>query len=73
MEFFHFQDLITPGSDYQEIEYFLEPNGFRRSGTPATRDEYVEYRDNVLAFIEQRTERMAKWALENHSDIEVIQ
>ena len=71
VEFFHFQDLIAPGSDYQEIDYFLEPNGFTRSGTPATKDEYVEYRDNVLAFIEKRSERMAKWVKENHREIEV--
>lgn len=71
VDFFHFQDLIAPGSDYQEIEYFLEPNGFTRSGTPATKDEYIEYRENVLSFIKKRSARMAEWVKENHSAIEV--
>ncbi|WP_285660655.1 DUF6994 family protein [Paenarthrobacter ureafaciens] len=71
VEFFHFQDLIVPGSDHQEIEYFLKPNNFERSGTPATTLEYIEYRENVLAFIEQRSERMANWVTKNHSEIEV--
>lgn len=73
VEFFHFEDLITPGSDYQEIEYFLEPNAFTRAGTPATKDEYVEYREKVLAFIKKRSERMAKWVLKQHSEIDVRQ
>ncbi|MDQ0923367.1 hypothetical protein QF038_001875 [Pseudarthrobacter sp. W1I19] len=71
VDFFHFQDLIEPGSDYQEIEYFLKPNKFKRSGTPATTHEYIEYRENVLAFIEKRSERMAKWVTKHHSEIGV--
>ncbi|MFJ5695931.1 DUF6994 family protein [Arthrobacter sp. NPDC093125] len=71
VDFFHFQDLIVAGSDYQGIEYFLKPNNFKRSGTPATTLEYIEYRENVLAFIEKRSERMAKWVKENHLEIEV--
>ena len=71
VEFFHFQDLIAPGSDYQKIEYFLEPNNFKHSGTPATTLEYIEYRENVLAFIKKRSGRMAKWVNENHRETEV--
>ncbi|MFB9651924.1 DUF6994 family protein [Pseudarthrobacter oxydans] len=73
VEFFHFQDLIKPGSDYQKIEYFLKPNNFERAATPATTDEYIEYRDNVLAFIKKRSERMATWVRGNHAEIEVRQ
>ncbi|MET1088449.1 MAG: hypothetical protein ABWY04_15235 [Arthrobacter sp.] len=71
VEFFHFEDLITPGSDYQKIEYFLQPNNFTRSGTPATKEEYVEYREKVLAFIKKRSHRMASWVREHHPEIEV--
>lgn len=71
VEFFHFQDLIAPGSEDQESEYFLKPNKFKRSGTPATTPEYIEYRENVLAFIKKRSERMAKWVKENHAEIGV--
>jgi hypothetical protein len=71
VEFFHFEDLITPGSDYQKIEYFLRPNNFKRSGTPVTTLEYIEYRENVLAFIEKRNSRMAKWVTKYHPEIEV--
>lgn len=71
VDFFHFQDLITPGSDYQDIEYFLEPNGFNRAGTPASTPEYIEYRENVLTFIKKRSVRMAQWVNDNRSDIEI--
>jgi hypothetical protein len=71
VEFFHFEDLIEPGSDYQEIEYFLKPNNFKRSGTPATTLEYIEYREKVLAFIDKRSKRMATWVMEHHPEIEV--
>ncbi|BCW67343.1 hypothetical protein NicSoilB4_21060 [Arthrobacter sp. NicSoilB4] len=73
VEFFHFQDLIKPGSDYQEIEYFLKPNNFERAATPATTGEYIEYRENVLAFIKKRSIRMANWVMENRRDIAVRQ
>lgn len=73
MDFFDFQDLIKPGSGYQDIDYFLKPNGFKRSGTLATTYQYIEYREKVLAFIEKRSERMDSCVMKNHPDIEVRQ
>ncbi|WP_181037433.1 DUF6994 family protein [Arthrobacter sp. ZGTC412] len=69
VDFFHFQDLVTP--DYNEVRFFLPFDNFLRRGTPATTEEYVEYRENVLDFINKRGQRMAKWVRENHPDIEV--
>ncbi|WP_442858258.1 DUF6994 family protein [Arthrobacter sp. SLBN-122] len=69
VDFFHFQDLIT--TDYNEVRFFLPFDNFQRRGTPATTAEYVEYRENVLDFINKRAQRMAKWVEENHPDIEV--
>lgn len=69
VDFFHFQDLVTP--DYNEVLFFLPFDNFRRSGTPKTTGEYVEYRENVLDFIAKRGQRMAKWVIENRRDIEV--
>lgn len=68
VDFFHLQDLVTP--DYKEVRFYL-PFNFERRGTPATTAEYVEYRENVLHFINKRRQRMAKWVAENHPEIEV--
>ena len=64
---------FKPGSDYQDIDYFLKPNVFKRSGTLARTRQYTEYREKVLAFIEKRSERMARWLMKNHPDVEVRQ
>ncbi|WP_427131087.1 DUF6994 family protein [Pseudarthrobacter sp. S9] len=71
VEFFHFQDLVSP--DYDEVQFFLPLENFRRHGAPATTPEYVTYRDKVLEFIAARNSRMAEWVIENHPDIEVRQ
>lgn len=64
VKFFHFQDLVRPDSDYEKVEYFLPLENFKRLGTPTSKDEYVEYRHNVLKFIELRSVRMVKWVME---------
>ena len=69
VDFFHFQDLVTP--DYDEVRFVLPLENFERSGTPATTEEYVAYREATLEFIAKRGQRMAKWVIENHPDIEV--
>ncbi|MGP4033373.1 DUF6994 family protein [Pseudarthrobacter sp. 1C304] len=69
VDFFHYQDLVTP--DYDVVRFFLPFDNFQRRGTPATTEEYVEYRENVLDFIAKRGQRMAKWVIENHPDVEV--
>jgi hypothetical protein len=71
VNFFHLQDLVTP--NYEEVEFFLKFKDFKHSGTPATKEEYVEYRENALVFIEKRRTRMAEWVIENHAEIEVRQ
>ncbi|WP_159619457.1 DUF6994 family protein [Arthrobacter zhaoguopingii] len=67
VDFFHFQDLVTP--DYK-VRYFLPLDPFKCAGTPASREEYIEYRENVLAFIEGRNRRMADWVRKHHCDVE---
>jgi hypothetical protein len=69
VEFFHFQDLVTP--DYEEVRFYLPFDNFKRSGMPATKDEYVTYREATLEFISARNGRMAAWVMENHPGIEV--
>jgi hypothetical protein len=69
VDFFHLQDLVTP--DYKEVRFYLPFDNFERSGTPATTEEYVTYREATLEFIERRNHRMAKWVLEHHPEIEV--
>lgn len=70
VEFFHFQDLVTPEG---KIDLFLkeEDKDFTRSGVPATKDEYIKVREASLKFIALRGNRMADWVEENHPDIEV--
>jgi hypothetical protein len=69
VDFFHFQDLVTP--DYEKVQFFLPFENFERSATPATTEEYVTYRDATLEFIDRRGRRMAKWVIDNHREIEV--
>jgi hypothetical protein len=52
VDFFHFQDLVTP--DYDGVQFFLPFDNFKRSGTPATTAEYVTYREKSLKFIAAR-------------------
>lgn len=63
MDFFHFQDLVTP--DYGDIRFYVPLDNFERSATPASKAEYVKYREKVLKFIEGRNRRMADWDREH--------
>lgn len=69
VNFFHFQDLVTP--DNKAVRFYLDFNNFERPGTPATKDEYVTYREATLQFIAGRGRRMAEWVAEHHPEIEV--
>ncbi|PPB48023.1 hypothetical protein C4K88_16360 [Arthrobacter pityocampae] len=69
VDFFHFKDLVT--LDYDAIQFYLPFDNFERSGTPATTDEYVAYRDATLTFIARRENRMAEWVSKHHPEIEV--
>lgn len=66
VDFFHFQDLVTP--DYSEVLFFLPFDNFKHRGTPATTAEYVAYREATLDFIERRTRRIAEWLRDNCPD-----
>jgi len=66
VDFFHFQDLVTP--DYNEVQFFLPFDDFKRPGTPTTTEEYVTYREATLDFIDKRSRRMAKWLGDNGPD-----
>lgn len=66
VDFFHFQDLVTP--DYSEVLSFLPFDNFKHRGTPATTEEYVAYREATLDFIERRTRRIAEWLRDNCPD-----
>jgi hypothetical protein len=66
VDFFHFQDLVTP--DYSEVLFFLPFDNFKHRGTPATTEEYVAYREATLDFIERRTRRIAEWLRDNCPD-----
>lgn len=68
VEFFHFQDLMD---EHGKVEFYLPFDNFERHGTPATKEEYVTYRDAVLKFISKRGQRMGKWVKEHHPEIEV--
>lgn len=69
VDFFHFQDLVTP--DYKAVRFYLPCDNFERSGLPATREEYVTYRNATLEFIVGRRRRMAEWVTEHHPEMEV--
>ncbi|GAA5199805.1 hypothetical protein GCM10023346_40420 [Arthrobacter gyeryongensis] len=71
VDFFHLQDLVTP--DYDAVRFYLPFDNFERSGTPATTEEYVTYREATLEFIAGRQHRMAKWVMKHHPEIEVRQ
>lgn len=66
VDFFHFQDLVTP--DYSEVLFFLPFDNFKHRGTPATTEEYVAYREATLDFIERRTGRITEWLRDNCPD-----
>jgi hypothetical protein len=69
VDFFHFQDLVTP--DYKAVRFYLTFENFEVPGTPATKDDYVMYREATLQFIAGRGRRMAEWITENYPGIEV--
>jgi hypothetical protein len=69
VDFFHFQDLVTP--DYKAVRFYLTFDKFEVPGTPATKDDYVTYREATLQFIAGRGRRMAEWVTKYHPEIEV--
>lgn len=59
VDFFHFQDLVTP--DSQSVRFYLPLEDFGRSGAPLTVDEYVTCMEATLTLIKRRQRRMTEW------------
>lgn len=59
VDFFHFQDLVTP--DYENVRFYLPLEDFARRGTPLTVEEYVTCMEATLSLIKQRQRRMTEW------------
>jgi hypothetical protein len=58
VEFFHFQDLVTPAGS---VDVYLPFDDFRRSALPQSVEEYRTYRDRSVAFVNARNARIDAW------------
>ena len=56
VNFFHLQDLVT--KDSKRINFFLPNKEFSLSPLPKSREEYFEYKKNILTFIKLRNQRI---------------
>ena len=56
IDFFLLQDLVE--NDYQEINFYLSFDDFNRSPLPNSTNEYYTYKENTLAFVKARNERI---------------
>jgi hypothetical protein len=59
VDFFHFGPLTS--DDYESVRFFLPLEDFVRRGAPRTVDEYVQYMEATLSFIEARQSLMTEW------------
>ncbi|WP_404385276.1 hypothetical protein LL946_04710 [Knoellia locipacati] len=59
VDFFHFQDLVTP--DYESVRFYLPLEDFTRSGLPQSVDEYMTCMEATLSLIQNRQRRMSEW------------
>ena len=59
MDFFLLQDLVT--NDYSSVNFWIEFDEFTRSPFPISVEEYLNYKSNVLEFVENRAQRMAQF------------
>ena len=60
VDFFLFQDLVQP--NYSSINYFLPSNNFNNSPIPNDIHEYKVYRENMIKFINKRSERILEYS-----------
>jgi len=65
VDFFHFQDLVTP--DYETVRFYLPLEDFSRRGTPRSVDEYVTCMEATLSLIKKRQRRMSEWIVRTGS------
>lgn len=56
VDFFLLQDLVTP--DYSDIKFHLQHSSFDDSPLPNNKNEYLEYKENTIKFIQARGHRM---------------
>jgi len=59
VDFFLLQDLVT--NDYSSVNFWIEFDEFTRSPFPISVEEYLDYKSNVLEFVENRAQRMAQY------------
>ena len=58
VKYFHLQDMVS--NDYNSIKFFLPFKDFNHPPLPATVDEYLTYRENLMTFIKARNKRIYK-------------
>ena len=58
VKYFHLQDMVS--KDYNSIKFFLPFKDFNHPPLPATVDEYLTYRENLMTFIIARNKRIYK-------------
>ena len=58
VKYFHLQDMVS--KDYNYIKFFLPFKDFNHPPLPATVDEYLTYRENLMTFIKARNKRIIK-------------
>ena len=63
VEFFLLQDLVD--ANFESILFFTQVNSASDWGLPKSKEEYLEYMQNSMAFTQKRNERIQIWA-ENH-------
>lgn len=58
VNYFYLQDLVS--EDYSAINYFGKPDELIANPLPKTVDDYLQFIDNELVFVEARNARIAK-------------
>lgn len=56
VDFFLLQDLVA--EEYSAVKFFLPFDGFKRSPLPGDIREYLQYKDALTAFVNERNQRM---------------
>ena len=59
-EYFLLQDLVT--DDYKKIKFFLPFNDFKTRNWPENTEEYYEYKQNNMDFLNKRNKRMYEYS-----------
>ncbi|MBQ4645189.1 MAG: hypothetical protein IJB72_05485 [Clostridia bacterium] len=62
IDFFFFQDLVT--EEYKEIKFLYPFENFKNNSLPKTKEEYENYKNNTMVFINKRSKRIDDWQKE---------